>query len=297
MSLLPIRIVVPCFERPHALRRTLPSLLRQPVAEIVVVDDGSREPLAGPVREIAGDDRRLSVLRLPRNRGSAAARNAGAETATAGFVLFGDDDVVLAPDYVATLHAHLLAQGAGVAAGRRLWLAPGEAIDEARARCRRRVDPSALVDCRRFVYDDEADFEHDLPAPLVGATMLVRRELLREVSYDESLYRRGGFREETDFQVQARRAGARLLACPHALAFHLSKRELGRAGGQRKGRLLAYEWSVLRNDAAFRRKHFAALRDELGFRPGPTPWLGALRAYLGFRVPSKVRHLLGRDGP
>ncbi len=297
MNALPITIVVPCFERPHALRRTLPSLLAQPVAEIVVVDDGSREPIETVVRATAGHDARVRVLRLERNVGSASARNAGLAATSAPFVLFGDDDVALAKDHATTLHSHLVEHRADVAAGRRLWLQPGETVEQARQARRRLVPPERLVDRTHFAYDDEADFERDLAAPLVGAVMLVRRELLRQVRYEETLYRRTGFREETDFQVQARRAGARLLACRHALSFHLPKSEVGRAGGQRRGRLLAYEWHLLRNDAAFRRKHFAALRDELGFDPGPTPWLGALRAYFGFRVPSKARHLLGRPGP
>ena len=297
MSLLPIRLVVPCFERPHAIARTLPSFLRQPITEIVVVDDGSREPLAPLVQATAAGDERVRVLRLERNRGSSAARNAGAKTTRHEFVLFVDDDIVLSETYAATLHSHLVARKADIAAGRRLWLAPGETPDQARRSRTRRVAPEQLVDCDHFAYDDEADFPDDLVAPLVGAVMLVRRELLTKIHYDESLYRDSGFREETDFQVQARRAGARLLACPHALCFHLPKQELGSAGGQRRGRLLAYEWRRLRNDVAFRRKHFQALRRELGFRPGLTPWLGALHAYLGFRVPSKVRHLLKKEGP
>ena len=291
-----ISVVVPCFERPHALRRSLPAFQAQAAAEIVVVDDGSREPLAPIVAQLAAGDPRVRVLRCECNRGSAAARNAAIGATRGELVLFGDDDVLLAPEYAATLRDHLLAHGADVAAGRRIWLAPDESVDDARHARTRRVGARELVDTVHFAYDDEADFEGDIEAPLVGAMMLVRRELLERVRYDESLYRDGGFREETDFQVQARSLGARLLACPHALCFNLSKRELGRDGGQRKGRVLAYEWSVLRNDAAFRRKHRSTL-DRLGFTAGPTPWLGALRAWLGFRVPSKVRHLLGREGP
>ena len=297
MSFLPIRLVVPCYERPHALARTLPSFLRQPIAEIVVVDDGSKAPLAPLVQKIAAGDERVRVLRLERNRGSSAARNSGAQSTRHEFVLFADDDVVLAETYCATLHAHLLARRADVAAGRRLWLAPGETPDAARRNRVRRVEAAALVDCGHFVYDDEADFADDLEAPLVAPVMLVRRELLKKIRYDESSFRDTGFREETDFQVQARRAGAKLLACPHALCFHLPKEELGGTGGQRRGRVLAYEWQRLRNDVAFRRKHFQALRKELGFKPGLTPWLGALHAYFGFRVPSKVRHLLKKEGP
>jgi GT2 family glycosyltransferase len=128
------------------------------------------------------------------------------------------------------------------------------------------------------------------------AIMLVRRTWFSRARFDETLYRRTGFREETDFQIQLARLGARLIACPHALCFHLPRGEVGLQGGQRNGRVLRYEWRLLANDAAFRRKHFVALAHELGFEPGLTPWLGALHHYFGYRVPSKLRHVFGAAG-
>jgi glycosyltransferase involved in cell wall biosynthesis len=297
MSALPISIVIPTFNRPHQLRQMLPSCLRQEVDEIVVVDDGSREPIEPVVHELAGADARVRVVRLAKNRGSPAARNAGADASTGDFVLFVDDDVLLADDYARTLHRHLTKAGADAAAGRRIWLKPGETPERALRVRTRRVAPERLVDRRHFSFDDEADFDGDVAVPMACAIMLVHRSWFGRARYDETLYRRTGFREETDFQIQLARLGARLIACSHAICFHLPRNEIGTRGGQRNGKVLRYEWNLLANDAAFRRKHFAALAFELGFEPGLTPWLGALRHYFGFRVPSKLRHLLGSEGP
>jgi glycosyltransferase involved in cell wall biosynthesis len=293
MSQLPVSIVVPTFDRREQLRQTLPACLRQEVQEIVVVDDGSPQPVEPLVRELAAGDTRVRTLRLAKNGGSPAARNAGADAATGEFVLFVDDDVLLSDGYARTLHDHRVAAGADAAAGRRIWLERGETPDQARRARTRRVAREKLVDRRHFAFDDEADFDGDVEVPMACAIMLVRRSWFARARFDETLYRRSGFREETDFQIQLARLGARLIACPHAVCFHLPRREIGRQGGQRNGKLLRYEWSLLANDAAFRRKHFVALAHELGFEPGLTPWLGALHHYFGFRVPSKLRHVLG----
>ena len=297
MSLLPISIVIPTFNRSDQLRQMLPTCLRQEVAEILVVDDGSREPVAPLVREIAGGDARVRVVTLATNRGSPVARNAGVDAAAGEFVLFVDDDVLLSDGYARTLHDHLTAAGADAAAGRRIWLEAGETPERARSVRTRRVAPERLVDRRHFAFDDEADFDGDVVVPMACAIMLVRRSWFARARYDETLYRRTGFREETDFQIQLARLGARLIACSHAICFHLARTGIGTRGGQRNGKVLRYEWRLLANDAAFRRKHAPALARDLGFEPGITPWLGALRHYFAFRVPSKLRHLLGSQGP
>jgi GT2 family glycosyltransferase len=294
---LPISLVIPTYDRARELRQVLPGCLAQEVAEVVVVDDGSREPSEPLVRALAAGDARVRVVRLDTNRGSPAARNAGADAASSEFVLFVDDDVLLADGYARTLLDHLRAAGADAAAGRRLWLRPGESPAQALHRRPRKVAPERLVDRRHFAFDDEADFDGDVAVPMACAIMLVRRAWFERIRFDEQRFRRSGFREETDLQIQLARAGGRLIACPHAVCFHLARHDIGRRGGQRSGKLLRYEWSLLRNDAAFRRKHGAALARDLGFSPGWTPWLGALRHYVGFRVPSKLRHLLGSEGP
>jgi len=144
--------------------------------------------------------------------------------------------------------------GVDAAAGRRLWLERGETPEQARRARTRRVSREELVDRRHFAFDDEADFDGDVEVPMACAIMLVRRSWFARARFDETLYRRSGFREETDFQIQLARLGARLIACPHAVCFHLPRREIGRQGGQRNGKLLRYEWSLLANDAAFRRR-------------------------------------------
>ncbi len=103
-----ISVVVPTYNRCAHLARTLESLLLSDPAgfeeiEIIVVDDGSPEPVA-PVVEarVACSPFSLRCLRQP-NAGPAAARNTGFRASRGEIVLFVDDDI-LCPANLVRLH-------------------------------------------------------------------------------------------------------------------------------------------------------------------------------------------------
>lgn len=89
---LPISVVLPTHNRRDVLPRAIRSVLAQtaPPAELIVVDDGSTEDIAGLIAAMG--DPRLRYLRLDTRSGPGAARNAGARAATADWVAFQDSD-------------------------------------------------------------------------------------------------------------------------------------------------------------------------------------------------------------
>ena len=91
-----VSIVIPSRNRPELLRRAAASALGQSFEdlEVVVVDDASETPVALP------EDRRLRIVRLPRQSGGAAARNAGLRAARGRWIAFLDDDDTLLPEMV-----------------------------------------------------------------------------------------------------------------------------------------------------------------------------------------------------
>ncbi|WP_285696483.1 mycofactocin biosynthesis glycosyltransferase MftF [Actinomadura sp. NBRC 104412] len=95
-----VTVVVPAFGRAGELDRTLAALKDVPV---IVVDDGSPDP--GPLRETA-DAHGARLVRLDRNRGPAAARNAGARLARTPFVAFVDSDCRPAAGWLDVLMPH-----------------------------------------------------------------------------------------------------------------------------------------------------------------------------------------------
>jgi glycosyltransferase involved in cell wall biosynthesis len=88
-----VSVIIPVFNRQALLRRALGSVLSQTFRdyELIVVDDGSTEPLLDALSGI-GEKIDLRVLRHDKNRGAAAARNTGAQAAKGQYVAFLDSD-------------------------------------------------------------------------------------------------------------------------------------------------------------------------------------------------------------
>lgn len=96
-------IIVPSYNRPEQLRRCLEALTRQdhPSYEVIIVDDGSAEPLAPVCEPFA------PLVRCIRqqNTGPAAARNRGAASTSAAFIALTDDDCIARPNWLSALQA------------------------------------------------------------------------------------------------------------------------------------------------------------------------------------------------
>ena len=106
-----LSIVTPVYDRPVLLRRAIEGVLRQDDGgwELVVVDDGSRDP-CGPAVEAYGDPR-LRVVTHARNRGVSPARNTGVAAARGDWVLFLDSDDELVPGAVAAIRRRITEAG------------------------------------------------------------------------------------------------------------------------------------------------------------------------------------------
>jgi dolichyl-phosphate beta-glucosyltransferase len=92
-----LSVVIPAYNEEHrlagTLRECIPYLRAQEYpAEIIVVDDGSRDQTAQIARAFAASWPALQVLCQPRNRGKGAALRRGCLAATGEFVMFMDAD-------------------------------------------------------------------------------------------------------------------------------------------------------------------------------------------------------------
>jgi GT2 family glycosyltransferase len=109
-----LTVVIPTYARPQQLTACLAALVGQRLEvpwEVVVVDDGSPEPLDS----IAEAFHERLDLRIERqgNAGPARARNRGVAVARGRFIAFTDDDCLPEPDWLgALLHRESLAPGA-----------------------------------------------------------------------------------------------------------------------------------------------------------------------------------------
>jgi glycosyltransferase involved in cell wall biosynthesis len=111
-----ISVVVPAFQAETTIGQCIHSLREQTLSpeeyEILVVDDGSTDRTAREAQRAGAQ-----VLRLPRNAGPAAARNAGIGRACGDIVVFTDADCEPRPDFVASLTEALRDPAVGGAKG------------------------------------------------------------------------------------------------------------------------------------------------------------------------------------
>jgi GT2 family glycosyltransferase len=104
-------IIIPTYIRPKQLRSCLESLTRldYPVDrfEVIVVDDGSETPPRDSVALV--QDKLNITLLTQQHAGPASARNNGAAKAVGEFLVFTDDDCIVAPDWLMALTARFTA--------------------------------------------------------------------------------------------------------------------------------------------------------------------------------------------
>ena len=94
-----VSVDIPTFNRNELCERAVKSVLQQSIpCEIIVVDDGSKEPFQ--FAEVLGTHT-IKLLRTSSNRGVSAARNYGVREASTGIICFLDSDDVWLPDKLA----------------------------------------------------------------------------------------------------------------------------------------------------------------------------------------------------
>jgi GT2 family glycosyltransferase len=247
-----ISVIMPTYNRAEMLAKVLPSYLQfAEIGEVLVVDDGSRDHTAEVVTTFAARDARVKLLQHPANRGMTFARNTGIMAAAGDLVLFSEDDLALAAGSLTILAEHMEINGADIIAGRRIWMRIGEKEADALARANHCQWP--MVNTRLMEHYSHAITTRDIEAPLVNATMLVKRVVLEKVQF-ANCYPGNAWREESDFQLTALAAGFKTIFCPHALFYHYDRAIAGRGRNRLKSDLIYLYWTF-RNNITFLRRH------------------------------------------
>jgi GT2 family glycosyltransferase len=256
-----ISFVVPSHNRRDALRKNLPALLElEDVLEVIVVidrrsDDGTEEM----VRDEFGDDERVRLLRQP-DDGLSSARNAGCRIARGEWVVISDDDLRYPSDYGPTLKRVAAEQAADIVGAPWLNISdqdPASALAAAKAR----RDGVPTIDDHSVVPAQE------LETPFMPAPALIKRSVFDRIQFDAN-YGNTGWRDETDFFIQAMRSGFRCILTPTTAMYQIEQWE----GGSRRPRL-EYELAAIKNNWRFLSRHGRWLADRGDIK---SPSLGQL---------------------
>lgn len=207
-----ISVVISTFNRLALLQELLDALGKQTLPperfEVVVVDDGSAEPVA-PALAARDDPFSLRVV-TQANQGAAAARHAGVMTAEGDVVVITDDDMLVPADF---LEEHLKAHEAGhtLVLGQ---IAPDDA-------------PGEKPLFERFHFEQLARFVRRFegqPTAVRGVMVCTgnvsfrREEYLAVGGFDTSL----GRSEDRELGLRLQKAGARLYFAARARTFNRS---------------------------------------------------------------------------
>ncbi len=213
-----------------------------------MVDDGSTDDTP----EVCGqaDDRRLRVIRHNTNRGLPQARNTGLQAASGEWVLFGEDDCRFPPDYAGVLRAAAHTYSADVVGAPLLHVGGSDAEVAALAQSAPRVRELSMEDVGSFPV-------RPVETPFLPARALIRRSIFERVRFDDG-FRVNAYREETDFFVQAARAGFRCLLTGDTYCYQPENWE----GGARQSSTLRYEYWAARNNWRFLTRHASWLAQQ-----------------------------------
>ena len=279
-----ISIIIPTKNRTKSLKAVLMSYLKQKlVKEIIIVDDGDGIDTELYINSISTKENKIRYIRNRTNRGSPGSRNIGINLSTGKYVFFGEDDVELETDHLSILLKHLKKSKAHIAAGRIIYVFPGESMKNAIYR----ANNSKLfpVDEKLLLVYYSTRMENDIQLPISHALMLIDKNVFQKVVYDEN-YKVNFWREETDFQLNAAKNGFKLIYCPHTTCYHKTPTDKGGAHSSNK---LTYEFWAIRNNIYFINKHQQYIKEQ--FNIGRTCYL---MRFISYRIIENFKGVIRR---
>ena len=207
-----VSVIICTYNRADSLRRTLaaitdPSISSGLNAEVIVVDNGSTDNTASVVQGSAQTNLPVRYV-LEKQQGQSRARNRGMAEARGEIIVFTDDDVLPARDWLIRICAPIIAGTADAVVGS-VTLAP-------------HLDRPWMSAYHRAWLADTLMLDRDAPGRMVGANMAFSRAVLGKVpAFDVELGPGAlGFGDDTLFSQQLKTAGYRIAAAFEAKVEH-----------------------------------------------------------------------------
>jgi GT2 family glycosyltransferase len=220
-----VSCIIPTLNRGTVLVETIRQLLQQGTRahEIIVVDQTS-EPEAGTEATLKewNDQGRIRWIQL-REPNASKARNVGALIATGDVLLFLDDDIEIGPNFLAAHVRNYLDSNAVAVSGQVL-----EIEKEVTTRLRARSNDPDIG----WIHFPKNYGERCTTSWMAGGNFSIRRSIYLEIGGMDENYRRGAFREETDFAMRFLQAGYGFQFDPAASVVHLGVHAVPRGGAR-----------------------------------------------------------------
>jgi GT2 family glycosyltransferase len=191
-----------------------------PPHRIILWDNGSRDGTVETVRKLFPD---VLTHHSPTNLGVASGRNAGAALAIERFspshLLFIDNDMIVAPDFISALFAPFSTGDSALAqTSAKIKFMDDEHYLYSAGGSRVRF---WLGETKPIGHGERDDGQHDRPKHCIaqGGAMLVRTDVFQQLGGFDPAFNPYG-PEDLDFALRARQAGYYSLYIPQAVVFH-----------------------------------------------------------------------------
>ena len=225
-SLPLVSITIVTFNSLRFIGKCLESIRAQSYGnlEIILIDNASSDATTEFLRTLNGP---YKVALNRENAGFAAAQNQAIAMSSGRFVLVLNPDVILTPDFIATLVSAAEDQpDTGTFCGKLLVLPPDLEIPSAPL-----IDSTGIFFTRQLRHldrgsrrpDDGSYNKMEFVFGATGAAALYRREMIDRISIDGEFYDSDFFsyREDADVSWRAQLLGWKCLYIPEAVAYHV----------------------------------------------------------------------------
>jgi len=267
-----ISIIIPTRNRSYTLKKVLDSYYSQKhVNEIIIIDDDGDDDSETTVKTIAKGYGAVNTIYIKHQerKGAAGARITGYMKASNELILFGEDDAYLAANYSDVLLKKMTFNtDIGLVSGRLIFLEYKESLDSAQERFNFGTLDQKPFSTFHFGCNVNAKFMKDIEVPFTHALFLTKKSLLMSLKYDPYYSKGNGYREESDFQVNAFLHNNKIVITNDTRCFHMSRQEV-QQGGQRSNRFKQLYWNMYYTKY-FYSKYFSKLKKKLNIPYGRT---------------------------
>lgn len=220
-----VSIIIPTRDRVELLQPCVESILEKTTYtrfEIILIDNGSREPAALEYLASSVRDPRTRVVRCDEEFNYSRLSNFGVEKSEAEFVVLMNNDVeVIAPDWLEEMMSHGIQPEVGAVGARLLY--PDGRVQQAGVILGAGVHGVAEVAHRGIAQNDPGYFSRAILAQelsaIGAACMLVRRKVYLEAGGLDGKHLKVAF-NDIDFCLKLRVRGFRILYTPYAELYH-----------------------------------------------------------------------------
>lgn len=253
-----ISIIIPTYNRSYCLKKTLKSYIKaNSVAEIIIVNDGSTDNTPEVVLQLSSElnnQCKIRVITHKNRKGALRAKESGAKESSCPYILFGEDDVIIEPNYPEKLLHKIVDTGCSYASGRIIYLDDCESTENAKSRFGFGSSTIPYIDTKRIAFNLEALVTKDVEIPFSHALYMTKRDIALEIGYDDHYSIGTGYREETDSQLQGYFSGYKHILVHDAFCFHLPF-SFAHRGGQRTNRISHIYYNIKLNNYFLRKNH------------------------------------------